>query len=58
MDAEQTMAKDALSQGNKPKALAALRRKKYQEGLADKADGQLETLGNLVGRLFSVFRYV
>ncbi|EGG01057.1 uncharacterized protein MELLADRAFT_92804 [Melampsora larici-populina 98AG31] len=47
-DQEQNIAKDALSKGNKSKALLALRRKKYQESLLIKTDQQLETLQNLV----------
>ncbi|KAG0139198.1 hypothetical protein CROQUDRAFT_513410 [Cronartium quercuum f. sp. fusiforme G11] len=42
------IAKDALANGNKSKALLALRRKKYQETLLSKTDLQLETLQNLV----------
>lgn len=39
---------DAVKSGNKSRALIALRRRKYQEGLLQKTDGQLEVLENLV----------
>jgi charged multivesicular body protein 6 len=48
LDREQAIAKQALLQANKAKALTALRQRKYQESLLSKTDGQLETLQNLV----------
>ena len=44
---ETAIAKECLSRGDKPKALLALRRKKYQESLLAKTDAQLETLEQL-----------
>lgn len=41
-------AKLALSQGNKKKALLALKKKKYQEQLLEKTDQQLVNLEELV----------
>ncbi|ELU41066.1 Snf7 domain-containing protein [Rhizoctonia solani AG-1 IA] len=48
LDREQAIAKEALANGNKRVALIALRRRKYQESMLQKTDGQLETLENLV----------
>lgn len=45
---EQDIAKQSLLENNKPKALLALRKKKFQENLLSKTDQQLETLQNLV----------
>jgi charged multivesicular body protein 6 len=44
---ESDIAKKLLAQGNKPGALLALRRKKYQESLLAKTDAQLEQLEQL-----------
>lgn len=44
---ETSIAKTLLSQGDKPRALLALRRKKYQESLLQKTDAQLEQLEQL-----------
>jgi charged multivesicular body protein 6 len=44
---ETEVAKQCLAQGNKPRALLALRRKKYQESLLAKTDQQLEQLEKL-----------
>ena len=44
---ETEIAKSLLSQGDKPRALLALRRKKYQESLLAKTDAQLEQLEKL-----------
>ncbi|KAI9811434.1 MAG: Vacuolar protein sorting-associated protein 20 [Pycnora praestabilis] len=46
-DREKAVAKECLSRGDKPKALLALRRKKYQESLLSKTDAQLEQLEQL-----------
>ncbi|PWN47113.1 Snf7-domain-containing protein [Violaceomyces palustris] len=51
LDREHQLAKEALSRGDKSKALTALRRRKYQEGLILKTDSQLETLENLVSTI-------
>ncbi|KAG8903704.1 Vacuolar protein sorting-associated protein 20 [Tulasnella sp. 408] len=51
LDQEQRIAKEALKQGNKERALTALRRRKFQESLLQKTDGQLEVLGNLVSNI-------
>jgi charged multivesicular body protein 6 len=45
---EKELAKEALGQGQKQKALLILRRRKYQEQVLSKADQQLETLEQLV----------
>ncbi len=47
-DREHQLAKEALARGDKDKARTALRRRKYQESLLSKTDGQLETLEGLV----------
>ena len=44
---ETEIAKECLLKGDKAKALLALRRKKYQESLLSKTDGQLEQLEKL-----------
>lgn len=44
---EKEIAKQMLAKGDKPKALLALRRKKYQESLLEKTDAQLEQLEKL-----------
>lgn len=46
-DRETSAAKQMLAQGNKARALLALRRKKYQESLLQKTDAQLEQLEKL-----------
>ena len=46
-DRETAIAKECLSRGQKPKALLALRRKKFQESLLAKTDLQLEQLQRL-----------
>ncbi|PVH84578.1 hypothetical protein DL98DRAFT_411329 [Cadophora sp. DSE1049] len=46
-DREKEIAKQMLAKGDKPKALLALRRKKYQESLLEKTDAQLEQLEKL-----------
>merc|ERR1711939_277754 len=47
-DREKEIAKQMLAKGDKPKALLALRRKKYQESLLEKTDAQLEKLTSSV----------
>ena len=44
---ETQIARECLSRGDKPRALLALRRKKYQESLLAKTDAQLEQLEQL-----------
>lgn len=44
---ETEIAKEMLVKGDKPRALLALRRKKYQESLLTKTDAQLEQLEQL-----------
>jgi charged multivesicular body protein 6 len=44
---ETDIAKQMLAKGDKPRALLALRRKKYQESLLAKTDAQLEQLEKL-----------
>lgn len=46
-DKETDIAKQMLAKGDKRRALLALRRKKYQESLLSKTDGQLEQLEKL-----------
>jgi charged multivesicular body protein 6 len=46
-DRERAIAKEMLAKGDKPRALLALRRKKYQESLLAKTDAQLEQLEKL-----------
>jgi charged multivesicular body protein 6 len=46
---ETAIAKEMLARGDKPRALLALRRKKYQESLLAKTDAQLEQLEKLTG---------
>jgi charged multivesicular body protein 6 len=48
LDRERELAKEAVVQGQKQKALLILRRRKYQEQLLVKTDQQLETLEQLV----------
>lgn len=48
LDREHEIAKTHLAAGHKDRALIALRRRKYQESLLAKTDGQLETLEQLV----------
>ncbi|GAA6057224.1 hypothetical protein JCM3770_003271 [Rhodotorula araucariae] len=45
---EREIAAESLRQGNKHRALIALRQKKYQETLLSQTDSQLETLQKLV----------
>lgn len=51
LDSEVQLAKDALKKGDKGRALLALRKKKYQQGLLSKTDEQLETLENLTSSI-------
>ncbi|CCO34506.1 Charged multivesicular body protein 6 AltName: Full=Chromatin-modifying protein 6 [Rhizoctonia solani AG-1 IB] len=51
LDREHAIAKEALANGNKRVALIALRRRKYQESMLQKTDGQLETLEGLVSSI-------
>ena len=46
-DRETEIAKQCLARGDKPKALLALRRKKFQQSLLTKTDAQLQTLEEL-----------
>jgi charged multivesicular body protein 6 len=46
-DRETEIAKQLLAKGDKPRALLALRRKKYQQSLLAQTDGQLEQLEKL-----------
>ena len=50
-DREQAIAKECLSRNDKPRALLALRRKKFQESLLAKTDAQLETLEHLTSNV-------
>ncbi|KAI0800966.1 Snf7 family [Fomes fomentarius] len=51
LDREHEIAKQQLASGNKDRALIALRKRKYQEGLLAKTDAQLENLENLVSTI-------
>ena len=48
---ETDIAKQMLAQGDKKKALLALRRKKYQESLLSQTDAQLEQLEKLTSNV-------
>ena len=50
-DRETAIPKECLARGDKPKALLALRRKKFQESLLVKTDAQLETLEQLTSNI-------
>jgi len=50
-DRETAIARECLARGDKPKALLALRRKKFQESLLAKTDAQLETLEHLTSNV-------
>jgi len=51
LEREHEIAKQQLAAGHKDRALVALRRRKYQEGLLVKTDGQLEALEQLVSTI-------
>ncbi|KAJ7275159.1 Snf7 family [Mycena haematopus] len=51
LDREHAIAKTHLAAGNKDRAVIALRRRKYQQSLLLKTDGQLETLEELVSTI-------
>ncbi|KAJ4486001.1 Snf7-domain-containing protein [Lentinula aciculospora] len=51
LDREEAIAKQHLQAGHKDRALVALRRRKYQQGLLLKTDGQLENLQQLVSTI-------
>ncbi|KAJ3734725.1 Snf7-domain-containing protein [Lentinula guzmanii] len=51
LDREEVIAKQHLAAGHKDRALVALRRRKYQQGLLLKTDGQLENLQQLVSTI-------
>ncbi|KAI0094957.1 Snf7 family [Irpex rosettiformis] len=51
LDREHDIAKQQLAAGQKDRALLALRRRKYQEGLLAKTDAQLENLEQLVSTI-------
>ncbi|WVR06449.1 hypothetical protein IAU60_003480 [Kwoniella sp. DSM 27419] len=51
LDREEEIAKQALKEGNKKRALTALRQRKYQEQLLNKTDAQLVTLQELVSTI-------
>jgi len=48
---EHEIAKQQLAAGHKDRAVVALRRRKYQESLLAKTDGQLESLEQLVSTI-------
>ncbi|KAH7885886.1 Snf7-domain-containing protein [Phlebopus sp. FC_14] len=51
LDREHEIAKSHLAAGDTDRALIALRRRKYQQGLLLKTDGQLENLEQLVSTI-------
>ncbi|KAH7912606.1 Snf7 family [Hygrophoropsis aurantiaca] len=51
LDREQEIAKSHLANGQKDRAIIALRRRKYQQGMLLKTDGQLENLEQLVSTI-------
>jgi charged multivesicular body protein 6 len=58
LDREQQIAKEQLAAGRKDRALLALRRRKYQQGLLERTDGQLQNLEELVSIILSRLRYI
>lgn len=50
-DRETSIARECLARGDRPRALLALRRKKFQESLLAKTDSQLETLEQLTANV-------
>ncbi|EEP80915.1 conserved hypothetical protein [Uncinocarpus reesii 1704] len=50
-DRETSIARECLARGDRPRALLALRRKKYQESLLAKTDAQLDQLEKLTGNV-------
>ena len=50
-DRETAIARECLARGDRPKALLALRRKKFQDSLLAKTDAQLETLEQLTSNV-------
>lgn len=50
-DRETTVARECLARGDKPRALLALRRKKFQKTLLAKTDAQLRTLEQLTSNV-------
>ncbi|KAI0001909.1 Snf7-domain-containing protein [Russula vinacea] len=51
LEREHEIAKQQLAAGHKDRALVALRRRKYQEGLLVKTGGQLESLEQMVSTI-------
>ncbi|TFK77209.1 hypothetical protein BDN72DRAFT_736933, partial [Pluteus cervinus] len=51
LDREHAIAKLHLAAGQKDRAMIALRRRKYQQGLLEKTDGQLDNLEQLVSSI-------
>ncbi|KAK0208128.1 Snf7 family [Desarmillaria ectypa] len=51
LDREHAIAKEHLEAGRKDRAIVALRRRKYQQSLLLKTDGQLENLEQLVSSI-------
>lgn len=51
LDREHEIAKANLAAGQTDRAVTALRRRKYQQGLLLKTDGQLENLEQLVNNI-------
>ncbi|KAK0245613.1 Snf7-domain-containing protein [Armillaria nabsnona] len=51
LDREHAIAKEHLAAGRKDRAVVALRRRKYQQSLLLKTDGQLENLEQLVSSI-------
>jgi len=48
IDRETEIARELLKQGKKKQAVLALKKKKYQEGLLQKSEGQLENIQTMV----------
>ncbi|KAF6766523.1 Snf7-domain-containing protein [Ephemerocybe angulata] len=51
LEREEAIAKQHLEAGRKDRALIALRQRKYQQGLLQKTDGQIENLEQLVSTI-------
>lgn len=55
LDRERQIAREMVAGGDGARALLALRRRKYQEQLLVKTDGQLQALEELVSLFFCSF---
>merc|ERR1712142_730118 len=51
LEKEREVAKTLLKQGKKDKALTLLKKKRYQENLLSKCDGQMDTIQQMIDNL-------